>query len=110
MSDEILNDDEIEKLGMQLLKGQGSEFSESDFKKTLDWAVQVRIDTALLSLVLRGLIVLKINEKGEIIFRIADDVNLPEVTKSAIPSTGDLVSDVELFLKQRRSDEGNKWT
>lgn len=71
MKKELFTDDEIQTLIMCLGASQKT-FSEDDVIALTDWATNARVNAALLSGLLKGNIVVKI-EKGEPCFNLSED-------------------------------------
>jgi hypothetical protein len=61
MAEDILEENEIEKIIMQLAVGQGK-FSEKEAELAVNWASEIRILGALLDMVLEGRLVLVIGD------------------------------------------------
>jgi hypothetical protein len=104
---DILTEEEIIKIGEQLFMGKGDVITEDEFIKALEWAVQARVDSTLLSLVLKGFVELTISPEGEILFSVSKGVKIPGITPGANlqePSTGDTIGDIEAFLNMRRKN------
>jgi len=64
---EILTDAEIETLIMQLAEGQ-KEFSTEQVEIVVRWAKGVRLEYALLQMVLKGELKIMVNENSEVMF------------------------------------------
>ena len=61
MAEDILEDNEIEKIIVQLAIGQGK-FNEKEAELAVNWASEIRILGALLDMVLKGHLVLVIGD------------------------------------------------
>ena len=65
---EVLTHDELEGLVMALANGQ-ERFTEADAQRVIAWAEGVRVENAVVDLVLGGLLVVSI-DNDEIVFRV----------------------------------------
>jgi hypothetical protein len=70
MSDEFLTQDEVTQIVLMTVRGMGRP-TEDDMEKAVEWAKGVRIDAALLRLVLDGKLAIKAVEP-EMTFKAAD--------------------------------------
>lgn len=68
-----ITDEEAEKLIMALANGQET-FTELDAEIVLRWAHEMKIYAAVLNLVLQGLVVVSVDDMGEVKVRLKDGV------------------------------------
>jgi len=87
MSDEIFSDTEIEQLARQLCATDEA-ISDEDIATVLKWAGNTRLQSALLSLVL----------KGQVCVTVKDNVLGFALDPSVIGQA--TVADIEIFLKR----------
>jgi hypothetical protein len=93
MSEASLTLDELNQIAKQLARGQGRSVSEDEALTVVKWAEQCRVNAvnvAMLELVLKGKVVLKVTEDGELMFR-ADPACIAE----------DIIKEVEADLKKK---------
>lgn len=65
----FLTDDEVTRLVRALAEARRDRwFTEEEAEKVLDWGNRVRINQALLSLVLSGEVLVDVNEEGDLVF------------------------------------------
>jgi len=88
MPDEIFSDTEIEQLARQISKGAEGAISDEDIATVLKWAGNTRLQSALLSLVLKGQVCIAVKDN---VLGFALD---PSVVGQAT------VADIERFLKR----------